>query len=51
MVEERWCPRVIALERGARDLGTLPRELFFAAEAGPIRAAPFGNNFVDPVGG
>jgi hypothetical protein len=45
-VEERWCPREIALKRGAADLSTLPRTLFFADGVGPARASPSVNNFV-----
>jgi hypothetical protein len=45
-IEERWCPREISLKRGAADLTTLARKLFFAAGAGPARASPSVNNFV-----
>ena len=45
-IEERWCPRGIALKRGAVDLSTLPRTLFFAGGIGPARASPSVNNFV-----
>jgi hypothetical protein len=40
-IEERWCPREISLRRGAADLTTLARKLFFAAELGSARASPF----------
>ena len=45
-IEERWCPREIALNRGAADITTLARKLFFAAEVGSARGAPSVNNFV-----
>ena len=46
-IEERWCPREIALKRGAADLTTLAHKLFFAAELGSARGSPSVNNFVE----